>query len=157
MKRLIFLSAALLGICITPVIADDFGPADFPGDIESKGPLSYHDGWCRQIKKECRIRFQGRSMTVEGYKGIERDQLISFRTDFEGAESYFYVTYLNSRGKKTTALFLFSHRIASSEFGRALARWYKQDARPFPNYRYPNSQGPQDTHGRDNGLNLYDQ
>lgn len=155
-KNFLFASAAFVGFLCSPGLAQEFGPADFPGDIEDRGPISYHDAWCRQIKKECRVRFNGRSMTVEGYKGITREQLLDFRTDFDGGESYFYVAYLNSRGQKTTALFLFAHRIAASEFGLALARWYKQDPRPFPNYRYPNSQGPQDTHGRDKGLNPYE-
>ena len=39
---------------------------------------------------------------------------------------------------------------------RAFMRWRKQDSLPTPNYRYPGSQGPQDTQGRDKGLNPYD-
>ena len=35
-------------------------------------------------------------------------------------------------------------------------RWQKQESRPIPNYRLPNSQGPQDTQGRDGGLNPYE-
>ena len=35
-------------------------------------------------------------------------------------------------------------------------RWVDQDGRPIPNYKLPNSQGPQDTQGRDKGLNPYD-
>ena len=35
-------------------------------------------------------------------------------------------------------------------------KWRKQDSLPTPNYRYPGSQGPQDTQGRDKGLNPYD-
>ena len=35
-------------------------------------------------------------------------------------------------------------------------RWVDQDGRPIPNYKLPNSQGPQDTQGRDKGLNPYE-
>jgi hypothetical protein len=126
--------------------ADDFGPADFPGEVESGMPLSAHDAWCKQLNKECKVKFQGRSMHVEGYKGITREQLIGFRSDADGNERYFYVKYLNSSGQDATALFLFVHKGAAAEFG--LARWYEQDSKPYPNYRYPNSQGPQDTQGR---------
>ena len=125
--------------------AKDFGPADFPGKVESGAPHSVHDAWCKQLNKECRVKFQGRSMTVEGYKGITREQLLGFRSDSDGKERYFYVKYVNSSGLNTTALFLFVHKAAAAEFGLALSRWYEQDSKPYPNYRYPNSQGPQET------------
>lgn len=134
----------------------DLGPADF-GDIEEGGPRSYHDAWCRQLRKECRVTFSGRTMKVDNYKGITREQLQGFRSAEDGGEHYFYVRYLNSKGKMTNALFLFVHGQAASEFGYALSRWYEQDPRPVPNLRFPNSQGPQDTHGRDGGMNPYDQ
>ena len=156
MKQLILVFAALIGLSIAPVFANDFGNADFPGEIEVNAPKSYHDAWCRQLKKNCRVRFNGRSMQVEGFKGIKREQFLGFRTEIDGRERYFYVNYMNSRNKKTTALFLFTHRKAAREFGLALARWYEQDPKPYPNYRYPNSQGPQDSHGRDKGLNPFD-
>ena len=54
------------------------------------------------------------------------------------------------------ALFLFADNTAAQEFGNALSRWYEQDSRPYPNFREPGSQGPQDTQGRDKGLNPYD-
>ena len=38
----------------------------------------------------------------------------------------------------------------------AFLRWEKGQPQPTPNYRLPNSQGPQDTQGRDKGLNLYE-
>ena len=135
----------------------NFGPADFPSDIEEKMPSSYHDAWCKQLRKKCIVRFSGRSMKVDGYKGITREQFLGFRTALDGNERYFYVRYLNARKKPATALFLFVHHQAANEFGLALARWYDQDPRPVPNFRYPNSQGPQDTHGRDGGMNPYDQ
>lgn len=134
----------------------DLGPADF-GEVEAGMPSSYHDAWCRQLHKECRVTFSGRSMRVDNYKGITREQLQGFRTAQDGGERYFYVRYLNSKGKITNALFLFVHDKAATEFGYALGRWYEQDPRPVPNLRYPNSQGPQDTHGRDGGMNPYDQ
>ena len=161
MKPLVIIVSLLIGSIVPSSFAQDFGPADFPGDIEEGSPRSYHDAYCRQLKRECRVRFNGRKMTVEGFKGIEREQLLGFWTEQEGGAAYsrtryFYVKYLNSRGKESTALFIFVKNEASREFGLALARWYEQDPRPFPNYRYPNSQGPQETHGRDKGLNPYD-
>jgi hypothetical protein len=142
--------ALIVGIAwpTSPISAADFGPADFPGDVEVGMPKSYHDAWCRQLNKKCRVQFSGRSMTVDDYKGITREQLLGFRSDADGGERYFYVRYLNSQKQETTALFMFVHQGAAAEFGQALARWYEQDPRPYPNYRLPNSQGPQDTQGR---------
>ncbi len=158
MKRIATILSFSIFLQPSLAIAQDFGPADFPGDIEKNASKSYHDAWCRQLEKECRVRFSGRRMTVEGFRGIEREQLIGFRTerDIKGKERYFYVKYVNNRGSDSTALFMFVKKKAAREFGLALARWYEQDPRPFPNYRYPNSQGPQETHGRDKGLNPYD-
>ena len=145
-------------IIVTPnSYSQDFGPADFSDYNQVSMPISYHDAWCRQLKKECRVRFEGRAMTVEGFKGIEREQLLGFKSDQEARERYFYVRYRNSKGNPSTALFLFVHDQAANEFARALSRWYSQDPMPGPNFRYPNSQGPQDTHGRDGGMNPYDQ
>ena len=157
MKRIATITSFLIAISSPLAIAQDFGPADFPGDTEKNAPKSYHDAWCRQLEKECRVIFSGRRMTVEGFRGIEREQLIGFRTerDIKGKERYFYVKYLNNRGFESTALFMFVKKKASREFGLALSRWYEQDPKPYPNYRYPASQGPQDTHGRDKELNPY--
>ena len=47
-------------------------------------------------------------------------------------------------------------REAQANFVKAFLRWKNQTPDPVPNYRYPNSQGPQDTQGRDKGLNPYD-
>ena len=44
----------------------DFGDADFSSSATSNGPRSYHDAWCKRIKNECRIRFQGDGMWVKG-------------------------------------------------------------------------------------------
>jgi len=161
MKKILVILMTLTSTLTSVSNAQDFGPADFPGDIEKDSPMSYHDAYCRQLKRECRVRFNGSKMTVEGFKGIEREQLLGFRTEQEGGASYsrtryFYVKYLNSRGEESTALFIFVKNEASREFGQALSRWYEQDPKPYPNYRYPASQGPQDTHGRDKGLNPYD-
>ena len=135
------------GFCLK-VKADSLGPADFPGDVMQGMPESYHDAWCKQLKKKCRVKFSGRSMTVDNYSGITREQLIATRHTWDGNEKYFYVSYKDSRNQERVALFLFVNWKAANEFGKALARWYEQDPRPYPNYRYPNSQGPQDTQGR---------
>ena len=39
---------------------------------------------------------------------------------------------------------------------KAFLRWEEGTGDPIPNYRLPNSQGPQDTQGRDDDLNPYD-
>ena len=147
-----------------PSLSNEFGNADFPSNIETIGGSSYHDAWCRKLKKNCRVRFQGRKMWVEGFEGIDRSQLISFRfkrddghygQEIQG-EKYFYIKYSGKDGKTYNALFLFANNTAAQEFGNALTRWYEIDQRPYPNFREPGSQGPQDTHGRDKGLNPYD-
>ncbi len=165
MSRTLLALLFSLGMATTyPSLANDFGNADFPADVEKDDARSYHDPWCRQLMKTCRVRFQGRKMWVEGFKGIDRSQLISFRFRRDGGnygkdvhgEKYYYVKYYDNAGIRTNALFIFSNNTAAQEFGNALIRWYEQDPRPIPNYRLPASQGPQDTHGRDKGLNPYD-
>ena len=164
MKKTSLVLLAFLGISFSPLsLANDFGNADFPADIEDGGAKSYHDPWCRQLKRICRVRFQGRKMWVEGFQGIDRSQLISFRFKRDGGhygrdvhgEKYYYVKYKDSSGVIKNALFLFANNTAAQEFGNALVRWYEQDSRPYPNFREPGSQGPQDTQGRDKGLNPY--
>ena len=135
----------------------ELGPADFNRNVEQGMPSSYHDAWCKQLNKNCRIKFSGRSMTVDDYEGITREQLIGFRSSLAGGERYFYIRYISKKKIPMNALFLFINTEAAYEFGAALGRWYEQDPRPVPNFRYPNSQGPQDTHGRDGGMNPYDQ
>ncbi len=163
-KYLIIFSIFFGSTFYTQVLANDFGSADFLEDFEDEGAKSYHDAWCRHLGKTCRVRFQGRIMWVEGFRGIDRSQLISFRFKRDGGkygqnvhgEKYFYVRYRDSSELIKTALFLFSDNVAAQEFGVALARWYDQDSRPIPNFRLPASQGPQDTQGRDKGNNPYE-
>ncbi|KGG24351.1 hypothetical protein EV11_0822 [Prochlorococcus sp. SS52] len=96
-------------------------------------------------------------MWVEGQGGIQRSQYLGYKFDLEGQEYYNYISYKSNNGKeRKEALFLFAHAKAHREFQRAFIRWTQQEASPIPNYRYPNSQGPQDTQGRDEGLNPYD-
>ena len=127
----------------------DFGDADFPSGMFEDGSKSYHDAWCRKIKNECRVRFQGSGMWVEGQGGIQSDQYLGFRYDRDGDETYNYIRYRTKAGKEKTALFLFANSSAQQDFIRALFRWKRQVAQPMPNYRLPASQGVQDTHGRD--------
>ena len=160
-KLNLFLIAGLFAF-ISPLKAD-FGDADFPAGLFNNGPKSYHDGWCRFLKNECRIRFQGNAMWVEGVGGIYLDQFANYRYDtdrpnqafFGSGEHYNYITYTSKNGVKREALFLFANSKAQKDFSRALMRWVDQDGRPIPNYKLPNSQGPQDTQGRDKGLNPY--
>ena len=155
----------LLAIPLGLPVRADFGDADFPIGIFKDSPKSYHDGWCRAIKNNCRIRFQGKAMWVEGQGGIQRSQFIGYRYGFEGGiswsgnengEFYNYISYISKSGQSKEALFLFSKRQAQADFIKAFMRWRKQSPQPIPNYRYPGSQGPQDTQGRDKGLNPYD-
>ena len=162
-KAFILLTLASLPIFMSSAKAD-FGSASFPEKYLESGPRSYHDGWCRFLQNKCRLRFQGNAMWVEGVGGIYLDQFLNYRYDkdvpkgiFSGSgEHYNYITYMSSKGIKREALFLFANRKAQRDFSNALMRWVEQDGRPIPNYKLPNSQGPQDTHGRDGGLNPYE-
>lgn len=158
MKKLLLLP--LLFLAAGPARAD-FGDADFPVGTFDDGPKSYHDAWCRKVKNECRVRFSGPAMSVEGQGGITSDQLITFKIDEDVdkhgnvTEYYTYVTYRKTDGTKQQALFLFANGRANKEFLRALMTWRRQKVDIRPNYRLPASQGPQDTQGRDKGLNPY--
>ena len=142
----------------------DFGDADFPLDNFQNSPKSYHDAWCRYIKNDCRVRFQRDAMWVEGQGGIYRSQFVRYRYDsdtqtsgfFITTDHYNYITYRSNNGELRQALFLFANNKAQQDFMKAFLRWEEGTGDPIPNYRLPNSQGPQDTQGRDDGLNPYD-
>ncbi len=166
-KNYLTVLAVLISALLPNPAKADFGDADFPVGMFKDGPKSYHDAWCRSIKNKCRVRFQGPAMWVEGQGGIQRDQLIRYRYDVDPGEAglftglsvgdyYNYVSYTSKSGIQREALFIFSNRPAQRDFIKAFVRWKKQESRPIPNYRLPASQGPQDTHGRDKGLNPYD-
>ena len=157
-------------LCLFPSsVKADFGDADFPAKMFDDGPKSYHDAWCRKEKNKCRVRFQGSAMWVEGQGGIQQDQFINYRYEdaskgFTASSAYLfahsahhnYVSYKSKAGDQREALFIFSKDTAQKDFMGALIRWSRQESKPIPNYRLPNSQGPQDTQGRDKGLNPYD-
>ena len=149
MKDIKSLFVALALLATTSPAKADFGDADFPSGMFDDGPKSYHDAWCRKIKNECRVRFQGSGMWVEGQGGIQSDQYLGYRYDRDGEETYNYIRYRSKSGQEKTALFLFSNASAQQDFIRALFRWKRQVAQPVPNYRLPASQGVQDTQGRD--------
>ena len=139
----------------------DFGDADFPLDTFKYSPKSYHDSFCRTKKNKCRIRFQQDGMWVEGQGGIFRDQFITYRHDtewkiFRNPIHYNYISYNSKENIRREALFIFINEKAQKSFTNALIRWLEQDALPTPNYRYPYNQGPQETQGRDNNLNPYE-
>ncbi len=138
----------------------DLGDADFPIGKFNNAPQSYHDAWCRKLKNECRVRIQGQNLWVEGQGGIKRSQFLNYRYDWDGEEFYNYITYKDKKGQKRDALFLFVHPRAQAEFIRAFFRWKDQVEEPYPNFRLPASQGPQETHGRDKSnlvpMNPYD-
>ena len=77
MNKILFLGLMSAFALQIPAHAD-FGDADFPSGIFDDGPKSYHDAWCRKIKNECRVRFQGSGMWVEGQGGIQSDQCLGF-------------------------------------------------------------------------------
>ena len=165
MKKSIIKICLISYFLISPIkVKADFGDADFPIDLFKNSPKSYHDAWCRKIKNECRIRFQGKAMWVEGKGGIQLSQYVGYRYAFEGnliwggdenGEFYNYITYISKTGIKKEALFLFAKREAQANFTKAFIRWKSQNPSPVPNYKFPNSQGPQDTQGRDKNLNPY--
>ena len=95
-----------------PKARADFGDADFPSGLFTGGPKSYHDAWCRRVKKECRVRFQGPAMWVEGQGGITINQFVSCRMDVDGLwsnpnEYYNYLSYKSDNGSIKEALFMF--------------------------------------------------
>ena len=147
----------------SPVHSQGLGSADFQEDFSVINKKSYHDPWCKALHRQCRVWFQGRTLSIENEGEIDRSQLISFRFMRDGGdygqnpngEKYFYIRYQGANGKQRDSLFLFANNNAAQEFSQALARWYEEDPRPTPNYRFPASQGPQETHGRDNGNNPY--
>ena len=115
------------------LLSGDLGPADFPSEAINSGPKSSHTAWCKQLGRNCVIVFDNEKMIVDNFKGIKREQFIDFRTSWDRNEMYYYVNYLNSENKKTTALFLFMNRKAAAYFGESLSRWYNQDPNPYPN------------------------
>ena len=164
LSNLIIFSFFSLGISS---VKADFGDANFPIGTFEYSPKSYHDAWCRKIKNECRVRFQKNAMWVEGQGGIFRSQFVKYRYDYEttggpglfggsyGTEHYNYVTYLSKDGILREALFLFANDRAQQNFIKSFLRWEEGNYEPIPNLRLPNSQGPQDTQGKDDGLNPY--
>ena len=141
---------ALIALTLLGGRADgqNLGPAEMDDSLNKQVPHSVHDAWCQKLGNKCRVVFEGSSMKVEGYKGIHRNQLVTYRVDQDGGERYIYVHYKDSSGNERIALFLFANFRASNEFQRAMGRWWQQNPDPVPNLRYPFSQGPQDTHGR---------
>ena len=156
MKKFLTIFGAFLLSSLSIPAKANFGDADFPAGMFDDGPKSYHDAWCRTLENECRVRFQGPAMWVEGQGGIFRNQFLKYRYDHDREEYYNYIRYKDSEGKIREALFLFVKTKAQGEFMRAFIRWKESEGQPIPNYRYPGSQGPQDTQGRDKGLNPYD-
>ena len=148
------IAATLFCFIFSAPVKADFGSADFPIGMFESAPKSYHDAWCRKIKQECRVRFQGSAMWVEGQGGIHRSQYIGYRfkqdtQNHKTGEFYNYISYSGDSSIRREALFLFKNRDAQREFLSAFLRWKKQDSRPIPNYRLPASQGVKDAQGRD--------
>ena len=127
----IFIPVFFTGIS-EDLLSGDLGPADFPSEAINSGPKSSHTAWCKQLNRNCVVIFDNEKMIVDNFKGITREQFIDFRTSWDRNEMYYYVNYLNSENKKTTALFLFVNRKAAAYFGESLSRWYNQDPNPYP-------------------------
>ena len=161
---------SLLQISFPPLHAE-FGDADFPDNYFDNSPKSYHDAWCRSTRNECRIRFQGPAMWVEGQGGIYIDQYEGYKYSQEKkglgfalgpgnvAKHFNYLFYKTKDGAQKQALFLFINDKSQKAFISSLIRWRKQDKTPLPNYIFPADQGPQTdkgrNKGRDKGLNPY--
>ena len=163
MLRFALTALAASALTATPVYSQGLGTAEFQEDFSVLNKKSYHDPWCKALHRQCRVWFKGRTLSIETEGEIDRSQLISFRFMRDGGdygqnpngEKYFYIRYRGSNGKARDSLFLFANNNAAQEFSQALARWYDEDPRPIPNYRFPASQGPQETHGRDKKQNPY--
>ena len=165
-KKFVTLLTISLSISYFSPAKADFGDADFPVGLFSDSPKSYHDAFCRKINNKCRVRFQKSAMWVEGQGGIQTSQLVGYRYDrdydaggpfsFGSLDHLNYITYRAKNGEVRQALFIFVNGDAQGEFMRAFLRWRKQTDLPVTNYRLPSSQGPQETHGRDKGLNPYE-
>ena len=126
-----FLSASFLYLLAQPVLAD-LGSAEVPSGVGASGPKTTHQALCGKLDNQCVVTFDGRRMEVNNAGGIDRDQLLGFRSAFDRNETYYYVDYKKADGTKSTALFLFTNRKAASYFGQSLSRWYNQDPRPYP-------------------------
>ena len=145
MKRFILLASLALFSPLGNLVKADFGEASFPENYFLDGPKSYHDGWCRFLNNECRIRFQGNAMWVEGVGGIYLDQFTNYRYDtdrpnqafFGSGEHYNYITYRSNNGELRQALFLFANTKAQQDFMKAFLRWEEGAGDPIPNYRLP--------------------
>ena len=163
MIRFALFALAASVLASSPSYSRDLGAADFQEEFSVSNTKSYHDPWCKALHRQCRVWFQGRTLSIESEGEIDRSQLISFRFMRDGGdygqnpngEKYFYIRYRGSKGRVRDSLFLFANNNAAQEFSQALARWYEEDPRPIPNYRFPASQGPQETHGRGKGQNPY--
>ena len=170
MKRKLFIFTLSVFLFSLNSAKADFGDADFPIGTFKNSPQSYHDAWCRSLGNKCRVRFQGSAMWVEGQGGIRSSQYIRYRYDADGLpfggkglrggfskiEHYNYVTYLSKNGQQREALFIFANDKAHANFVSAFMRWRRQESQPVPNYKLPANQGPQDSQGKDKGLNPYE-
>ena len=127
---------SIVGIFCFSLIASpalsDLGNAEIPVNSRESYPETSHNALCSSINQDCVVTFKDARMSVDGSKGIERHQLIGFRTEFDRQETYFYIDYSSATGAKRTALFLFHNRKAAAYFGQALSRWYKQDPNSYP-------------------------
>ena len=83
MEKNIFL--IFFSICVTlfiPVKAD-FGDADLQRDLKNNGSQTFHDALCLEVRKNCRVVFQGDAMWVKDQGGIKLNQFISYRSEIK--------------------------------------------------------------------------
>ncbi len=62
-------------------------------------------------------------MWVDGEGGISRYQLVGFNYDFDGEESFNYISYRYKEGNEKHALFIFKNVLAQGKFTRVFLRW----------------------------------
>ena len=113
-----------------PVKAD-FGDADLPVETINKGSQTFHDAFCLEVQKKCRVVFQRDAMWIEGQGGIKLNQFISYRSEikrpfFYGRGFYNYITYKSKDGDDKEALFIFINNDAQYKFMRKLRSWIDQ-------------------------------
>lgn len=80
---------------------------------------------------ECVIRFEGGRMTVDGSKGITREQVkgLAFHWGSD-VSKYIDVVYATSEGKVSIAQFGFRYGNVAKQFINALVRFMSGDAQP---------------------------
>jgi len=155
MNKLLLIAPLMLSITsLQSVSSNQFGISDFPGVIQKDSVNQYHKAFCPQLERTCNISFTERSMIIEGFNRIEREQLISFKAkdkvkvdgmwDMKANKS-FHIRYLNTYGNQVNAIFVFTDWRATQKFGLALAEWYEIEPITINDSQTPVNNQPRST------------